>query len=37
VHGKPDRFRSVIYPETCHVYTDDMKQKMAEWFDGYLK
>lgn len=37
VQGKPEQFRSVIYPETGHVYTDDMKQKMVEWFDRYLK
>lgn len=37
LHGVPERFRSVIYPETGHVYNDDMKQKMAEWFDRYLK
>lgn len=37
LHGGPERFRSVIYPETGHVYNDDMKAKMAEWFDRYLK
>lgn len=36
VYGKPDRFQSIVYPETGHVYTDDMKQKMAAWFDKYL-
>ncbi|MEN6609028.1 MAG: alpha/beta hydrolase family protein [Bryobacteraceae bacterium] len=37
VHRKPDNFRSVIYPETGHVYNDDMKQKMVEWFEKHLK
>jgi dienelactone hydrolase len=37
LHGAPDRFRSVVYPETGHVYNDDMKQKMIEWFDRFLK
>ena len=37
LHGRPEAFRSVIYPETGHVYNDDMKEKMAEWFDRYLK
>jgi hypothetical protein len=36
LHGKPEHFRSVIYPETGHVYNDDMKQKMLEWFGKYL-
>ncbi len=37
LHGKPESFRSVIYPETGHVYNDDMKAKMVEWFDRHLK
>ena len=37
LHGVPGNFRSVIYPETGHVYNDDMKQKMMEWFDRHLK
>ncbi|MEK7406735.1 MAG: alpha/beta hydrolase family protein [Acidobacteriota bacterium] len=36
LYGKPDQFRSIVYPETGHVYTDDMKQKMVDWFDKYL-
>lgn len=36
LHGKPASFQSVIYPETGHVYNDDMKQKMVEWFDRHL-
>jgi dienelactone hydrolase len=37
VLGVPERFQSVIYPETGHVYNDDMKRRMVEWFDRYLK
>ncbi|MCL4401775.1 MAG: alpha/beta hydrolase family protein [Acidobacteria bacterium] len=36
LYGKPQAFRSVIYPETGHVYNDDMKRKMVEWFDRFL-
>jgi len=36
LHGKMDAFRSIIYPETGHVYNDDMKQKMLEWFRKHL-
>jgi dienelactone hydrolase len=36
VHGKPENFRSVIYPETGHVYTDEMKREMLEWFNRHL-
>jgi dienelactone hydrolase len=36
LHGQPDRFQSVIYPETGHVYNDDMKKRMLAWFDKYL-
>jgi dienelactone hydrolase len=36
VYGKPDRFQSIVYPETGHVYTDDMKQRMVAWFDKFL-
>jgi dienelactone hydrolase len=36
LYGVPDRFQSVIYPETGHVYNDDMKKRMVEWFDKFL-
>ncbi|MCC6589574.1 MAG: dienelactone hydrolase family protein [Bryobacterales bacterium] len=36
VNGKPDAFHSIVYPNTGHVYTDDMKARMAAWFDKYL-
>lgn len=34
--GRPEAFQSIVYPETGHVYTDDMKQKMVDWFDRFL-
>jgi dienelactone hydrolase len=36
LYGRPESFRSVIYPETGHVYNDDMKQRMVEWFGKHL-
>ncbi len=36
LYGKPGAFRSIVYPETGHVYTDEMKQRMVEWFDRWL-
>lgn len=36
VHGHPERFKSIVYPETGHVYTDQMKERMVEWFGKYL-
>ena len=36
VHGHPERFKSIVYPETGHVYTDEMKERMVEWFGKYL-
>jgi hypothetical protein len=36
LYGKPEQFRSIVYPETGHVYNDDMKRRMVEWFDRFL-
>ena len=36
LYGKPESFRSIVYPETGHVYNDDQKQKMIDWFTRYL-
>jgi dienelactone hydrolase len=36
LYGKPDAFRSIIYPETAHVYNDDEKAKMLDWFNRHL-
>jgi hypothetical protein len=37
VHDRPGHFRSIVYPETGHVYNDDMKDKMVAWFEEHLK
>ncbi len=37
LYNKKELFKSIIYPETGHVYTDDMKVEMVSWFDKYLK
>jgi dienelactone hydrolase len=31
-----ENFKSIIYEKTGHVYTDDMKIEMVNWFDKYL-
>ncbi len=36
LYGKPESFHSIIYPETGHVYNDDQKRKMVDWFNRYL-
>lgn len=36
LYGKRDCFQSIVYPETGHVYTDEMKQRMVEWFGKFL-
>ncbi|WP_276346310.1 alpha/beta hydrolase family protein [Daejeonella sp. JGW-45] len=36
LYKEQDKFRSIIYPNTGHVYTDDMKIEMVEWFGKYL-
>ncbi len=33
---RPDAFRNVTYPETGHVYNEDMKFRMAAWFAKFL-
>ena len=37
LYGKKENFKSIIYPNTGHVYNDDMKLKMLQWFEKYLK
>ncbi|MFO0843765.1 MAG: GDSL-type esterase/lipase family protein [Gemmataceae bacterium] len=37
VLGAKDRFRSVLYQDTGHVYTADMRQRMLAWFDRWLE
>lgn len=36
LYGKPESFRSIIYPDTDHVYNDDEKRKMVDWFNRHL-
>ncbi|MEX2514327.1 MAG: alpha/beta hydrolase family protein [Cyclobacteriaceae bacterium] len=37
LYGRKDHFKSIIYPNTGHVFTDDMKLEMLYWFDQHLK
>jgi dienelactone hydrolase len=37
LHGVSQDFKSIIYPETGHVYTSDMWNKMMDWMDSRLK
>ncbi|NWF85958.1 MAG: hypothetical protein HXY18_19235 [Bryobacteraceae bacterium] len=36
LYGKPESVQSIIYPETGHVYKDDRKRRMLEWFNRHL-
>jgi dienelactone hydrolase len=35
-HGQPDRFHSVVYQDTGHIYLPDMKRRMVQWFEQHL-
>jgi dienelactone hydrolase len=37
LYGKEDNFKSIVYEKTGHVYTDDEKIEMLDWFNKYLK
>jgi dienelactone hydrolase len=37
LYDKNENFRSIIYPNTGHVFTDEMKLEMLHWFEKYLK
>jgi len=37
LYGKANHFKSIIYPNTGHVFTDEMKMEMLRWFDTHLK
>ncbi|HUX97640.1 MAG TPA: alpha/beta hydrolase family protein [Bacteroidales bacterium] len=37
LYKKNENFRSIIYRNTGHVYTDEMKIEMLDWFNKYLK
>lgn len=34
--GAPERFRSVLYPETGHTVTPQMRAELLAWFDRWL-
>ncbi len=35
--GAPEKFRSVLYPETGHTVTPEMRREMMAWFERWLK
>jgi dienelactone hydrolase len=37
LYKQKENFRSIIYPNTGHVFTDEMKVEMLRWFDQHLK
>jgi dienelactone hydrolase len=37
IYKQNEHFKSIIYKNTGHVYTDDMKMEMLSWFNKYLK
>jgi dienelactone hydrolase len=36
LHGKPERFRSVLYKNTGHEYLPEMRNEMVAWFEKRL-
>jgi len=34
--GAPERFRSILYPETGHTVTPQMRAELLAWFDRWL-
>ena len=36
LYDSKEHFKSIIYPNTGHVFTDEMKIEMLRWFDRYL-
>lgn len=37
LYNKKENFKSIIYPNTGHVFTDEMKMEMLQWFEKHLK
>ena len=37
MYNENEKFKSIIYKNTGHLYTDDMKLEMLNWFNKYLK
>ncbi len=36
LHGKKDRFRSIVYANTAHEYLPEMQAEMTAWFEKHL-
>jgi hypothetical protein len=36
LYNKGENFKSIVYENTGHVYTDEMKIEMLKWFQRYL-
>lgn len=36
LYGKAEHFESVVYPQTGHVYREDMKQRMLAWMERFV-
>ncbi|MFO7924416.1 MAG: alpha/beta hydrolase family protein [Bacteroidales bacterium] len=37
LYNKVENFNSIVYEDTGHVFTDEMKIEMLNWFDNHLK
>lgn len=37
LYTRNEAFKSIIYKKTGHVYTDEMKTEMLDWFNKFLK
>jgi hypothetical protein len=37
LYKQNENFTSIIYKNTGHVFTDEMKMEMLGWFNKYLK
>lgn len=37
LYDEKEHFKSIIYENTGHVFTDEMKMEMLDWFNRYLK
>jgi dienelactone hydrolase len=37
LYNKNENFKSIIYKNTGHVFTDEMKMEMLDWFNKFLK
>ncbi|MBK8882478.1 MAG: dienelactone hydrolase family protein [Bacteroidales bacterium] len=37
LYEKEENFRSIVYKNTGHVFTDEMKLEMLNWFEKFLK